>query len=273
MSVYSRLTINNFDTSKFGSNINLTDKDITQLEQNPKILQSWQINSIASASTGASNFYQNPDATNLNSILSNLNSIKNLTSNYNSFDYSDSAHNLYNVANTAWKSANNMLFHTNHLCGVIPTNDMTKYPDLNNVNSIGKKVLDIVYETDGIQDNSTTLGMLTSTYISDEISANSSIISAGVSTISSNIDIYGNNHTPATFMDTLAGKLTNFITLMDTRRTSDCNYYTTCLSIVQDYYNVSVFSRLTQDQYNQLQKIGTPTLINNLKTSNTQITV
>jgi hypothetical protein len=281
MSVFGRLNYN-FDSAKFGANNELTDGQKLTLNY-PSPLYTWQSSDLAGSSVV--NYFQNPHSANLALMTIYANQL---------LTYSNTQLITYNVAsieaNTLNALANNLLIeissftdHTNRISGVTESTNKLTIPDYQIAMSIGRQVLQICNQVDGVQNNAPILGNFTSLAIVSDVS--NSVIQLASSAATLNASIYP---TTITFydaevgdfvvisgqasgisrasMNTIIATTQTAFNLLNSRRVGDTTFYTNSISLIQDYNTILQFSNLGVNSSYLIKdlNIGTTKLQNNL---------
>jgi hypothetical protein len=191
-SIYNRLGYN-FDTTKFGNDVNLAPGANNFLNNSSVNLSQWQVDDIASAS--ASGYYQNPYTSVLNNITVVLTGMaSNCNTSSVSFDTAgDQANTLSAAINNALTSVSNFTTHTNYISGVERSANTVLYPDLNTALSIGRQVLTLTNKADQTQNNVPILGNFTSLYIRDDVNLKSNSITQDSITLGNSLYLLDGN--------------------------------------------------------------------------------
>jgi hypothetical protein len=267
--IYSRLGYN-FDTTKFGNDVNLAAGANNFLNNSSVNLSQWQVDDIASSS--ASGYYQNPHAT----VLSNLTVVlTGMAANCNTssitFDNAPAeANTLYSSITNTLNAISNFTTHTNCISGVERSANTVLYPELNSALSVGRQVLSLTNKADQTQNNVPILGNFTSLYIKDDISAKSNtLINDSIILSNSLYDDGGNtfSNISVSSINSITVDVNSLQTLLNTRRNADIAFYQNSLAIIHDYQTVLTFSNVGDTQNSLLQIVGTEKLKNDLATA------
>jgi hypothetical protein len=264
MSIYNKLGFDSsFDITKFGDALDLSDgtKQLFSIQKNT--LKQWQIDDIDNDVDIT--YYKNPL---INDLVSCNNSIKNIrtktdtgTYNYLSSGASAAANTLNNTCNDAVLAISNFILHTNRLSGLEDSSNTSAYPDLESAMNIGKKMLTLTNKTDNVQNNAPILGNFTSLYIGDDLSTYANTVSDDYITL--NASIYsGNNNTfiSASDVNLINSHVNSLYTMLNTRRTSDVNFYKNCIKISKKISATSKFSNMGGSHTKLVELIGTDEL-------------
>ena len=264
--VLGRLTTN-FDESKFGDDINLSDKAKSFLNTNPIKIQPWVASDLANGSIVRTDYFQNPVASYISSISSNVNSIITLCT----FDPANSyplataeVKNLANTSNNFITQLNLFLDHTNRISGVseeiVDTNSGALKPNYQSCIGTGGILLTLTANTDNVRNATPILNQFTSLYISEELSANSSLIGnskISLQTIPSSLT--------GSQVNQIIGIINTANTLIYDRRTSDENYFYESQQIIKDFQFLNSLQNAGSTERTLINsKIGTSKLKNSI---------
>jgi hypothetical protein len=233
--VMSRLT-NNFDMSKFGSDLNLSEKALSYLNSKPLKIPDSIKSDLSGGSVSRTDYFVNPVIQYVSPILANVNSIIEICTFNPEGQFPLAIQEVKDLANTSNSFLTQLdlfLDHTNRISGVseISTNEEGQIkPNYSMCIGTGGLLLTIVAETDGVSDSSPILNNFTSLYITDELSNTVS----SVSNSKSILQISGTSTTP-TQINQIAQIIENANNLIYTRRTSDENYFYSSQQILNEY--------------------------------------
>ena len=176
-------------------------------------------------------------------------------------------------------AANNVLLeipsftdHTNRISGVTTSSNPLTLPDYQVAMSIGRQVLTITNQIDGIQNNSPLLGNFTSLAIGNDISNTIITLTSDLQTLNNSISLVSGNlvsNITSSSMNTIVADVQAAYTLLNGRRTSDVNFYVNSLSLINDYNKVSQFNKVGVNSNYLINtlNIGTDKLKTNLQSS------
>jgi hypothetical protein len=264
MSVFSRLGYN-FDSTVFGSAADFTPNQLTFYTGQTN-LTSWQIDDLANSTANSSNYFKNPMSEDLSTTLTLSNSIKVSASavsaaavGVSDFTRSGVANTLILAANTLSTEVSSFIIHTNNLSNVTQSTDSANTPDYNMAVAIGRTVVTILNQTDGLQNNIPVLGNFTSLTIAPTVKTN-------VITLTNDDTLMSNANVSINTMNTIIADINNCHTLLNTRRTSDISFYKNSMSLVKDYQSITQFNNTGVSSDYLIQTfIGTPNLISKLQ--------
>jgi hypothetical protein len=268
--LFDRLQYNFTDT--YGDITTLPDAATAQINSMPTILTTWARDDIINNT--ASGYFINPCANSSNIILSTTNTLVNIVSTMTgTFSSNPTINNKFiTIATTLknivghdtdgntvnWRASNKpdtlgkFLRHTNRLSGVdtIITTEIEQtanLPHYETASGIGKAVMFITHQSDGISNNSPMLGSFTSILIANTVRDYANTLNTYYTTIiSSNArDIPQNSNTSNLTLATL-NTISDFANTMNTsfneRRLHDENFYTNSLTLLTEVSNMSKFS-------------------------------
>ena len=110
----------NFDTSKFGDAVNLSDSTKEFLSENPIPLKSWQKNELANGSITQTNYFRNPLSQSLQIYKQKAIELSNLIISIDTFDTLSLAisANLESFSTNLQNEITAFTYHTNNVSGV-----------------------------------------------------------------------------------------------------------------------------------------------------------
>jgi hypothetical protein len=268
--VLGRLSLNGFQKSKFGGDINLSEKANNFLNTSPVELSDVLKTDLESGSISRTDYFQNPVSSFIANLTSNTNSIiavclDDTTSQFTEPGASDKANNLANTANTFIIELTEFLAHTNRISGISPAYSETDEvnetgifkPDYSSCIALGSYLMMITANTDGVRDASPMLGMFTSLYIEDELFENNWHVG------NSKVFITTGDRTSMTptQIENVNTVIKQANTLISTRRISDENYYYETERITNEFTLLDSFQRTGNTERNLINnKIGTTKL-------------
>jgi hypothetical protein len=268
-SIYNRLGYN-FDTTKFGDDVNLIPSANNFLNNSSINLSQWQVDDIATST--ATGYYQNP----YSSVLSNITIVLNgMAANCNTSNITfnvapTQANTLYSSIINALTAVSDFTTHTNYISGIERSANTVLYPDLNTALSIGRQVLSLTNKADQTQNNVPILGSFTSLYIRDDVDSRSNAIIIDSRTLGNSLYVEDGNtysNISVSSINTIITDVNSLQTLLATRRNGDINFYQNSLAIIRDYQTVLTFSSVGATQNSLLQIVGTTKLKTDLATA------
>ena len=268
-SIYNRLGYN-FDTTKFGDDVDLAPGANNFLNNSSINLSQWQVDDIATST--ATGYYQNP----YSSVLSNMTVVlTGMAANCNTSSITfnvapTQANTLYSSIINALTAVSDFTTHTNYISGVERSANTVLYPDLNTALSIGRQVLSLTNKADQTQNNVPVLGSFTSLYIRDDVDLRSNAIIIDSRTLGNSLYVEDGNtysNISVSSINTIITDVNSLQTLLATRRNGDINFYQNSLAIIRDYQTVLTFSSVGATQNSLLQIVGTTKLKTDLATA------
>lgn len=257
----------------------LSANTVDHMERMPPLITKWQAEDIAANNVGG--YYENPMETiGMNIMMKAMDIVYISTNVTNLTELNTKSLILANTANT-------FMDHTDRLSGVTPFNgmDTEENPYLDLAMGLGKTVMYIVYQTDGIMNNAPIMGSFTSLLIEPQLTSNlNSIItfveplrnSIVANTVTVQVDD-GNggyvDQTTTTYSSNLASQsitsLTNQIhaltTFMEYRRQSDRDYYVNMKGFIDKYNKTKKFNKMGATESDMTQNlIGSQKLLDRL---------
>ena len=268
-SIYNRLGYN-FDTTKFGDDVDLTPSANNFLNNSSINLSQWQVDDIATST--ATGYYQNPYTSVLNNITIVLTGMAaNCNTSSITFNVAPTqANTLYSSIINALTAVSDFTTHTNYISGVERSANTVLYPDLNTALSIGRQVLSLTNKADQTQNNVPVLGSFTSLYIRDDVDSRSNAIIIDSRTLGNSLYVEDGNtysNISVSSINTIITDVNSLQTLLATRRNGDINFYQNSLAIIRDYQTVLTFSSVGATQNSLLQIVGTTKLKTDLATA------
>ena len=268
-SIYNRLGYN-FDTTKFGDDVDLAPGANNFLNNSSINLSQWQVDDIATST--ATGYYQNPYTSVLNNITIVLTGMAaNCNTSSITFNVAPTqANTLYSSIINALTAVSDFTTHTNYISGVERSANTVLYPDLNTALSIGRQVLSLTNKSDQTQNNVPVLGNFTSLYIRDDVDSRSNAIIIDSRTLGNSLYVEDGNtysNISVSSINTIITDVNSLQTLLATRRNGDINFYQNSLAIIRDYQAVLTFSSVGATQNSLLQIVGTTKLKTDLATA------
>jgi hypothetical protein len=267
-SLFDRLQFN-FDQTKFGSAITLSEESINTIGDaaTDVELADWQLEDLANNTVVTTNYFINPVANVCDSLSSNL---SNLISSISTLSVIDSySSDLLNSSINCMVQIDRFKSHTDNVSGVAETTASDTIPCYSTAMDTGQVLLTVLNKTDNMANSLPAMGSFTSIFIEPELNANN--ISLG-----SNCNIYINSvssnttnlsSSQITSIKTVVDNLNNFLY---TRWSHDWNFYGNSVSLLNDYFKLDNLNNIgsTQsyliDNYIGTEKIKTDIANNNI---------
>lgn len=270
--IYGRLGFNSSDPLTESTSEELSENVKLQLSLLPPLLNKWQTKDVAESNT--SGYFQNPLAGTLaqaSAVANNMIKLRGVSGSTNAI--TNLISNTGNIANTIYTSTTpNFLYHTNRQSNVIPPDENTDEVHYQTSMGIGKMIMYIVSQSDGITNNSPIIGNFTSLYTGNTLNTQITLATSSYNTLNNSITyvvIGGNTYPSSTITLEQAQELYNsFYNLnstMVTYRNQDNTFYTNSKAVMDDYNSVRQFKSLGQTENDLIiNKIGTPKIVSRL---------
>jgi hypothetical protein len=268
---------------QLGYNYTPTANEIVDFDQEvldsmnsmPQLLDDWQYEDLRNDDVARSNYFVNPVYTIVSSIRSICVSVTDACVNVAGLI------TISEASEAACTSADNFIAHTNRIAGLSEvTPDTAFFPHYDTAMGVGKSVMYMVYQSDGIQNNAPIMGSFTSLFIEDSLTDNYNVIVDYPTVVSDSVseefsvdpeDPEGpllselvTDLTPTEISAIVAG-LSAVSNLMDTRRVHDENFYTNCNTLLNNFNTQKKFKSPGTSERNLINNfIGTTRLKNNL---------
>ena len=260
-SIFGRL---NYDSANTATS-NLATQTVITLSRMPPVLNEWQTADVANDDVNG--YFTNPLASVSHNIWNTANSIIAITGLGQALpDVNTAAANLVSSAGNFWG-------HTNRISGVVaPNADTVFLPHYNSAVSVGKVVMQIVFQSDGVHNNAPIMGNFTSLTIGNTLNSIYSTIqgypAAIANTIIASGDEYGmtySSNLSPNVANTMITNMQNAANLMNQRRTSDVNFYLNSQAIAANYHTIKQFGSPGQTELELYEKyIGSEKLLSRL---------
>lgn len=274
----------------------LSDAAKKHLQSMPRLLKDWQAEDMRNGNVG--NYYKNPLGDLLTSINSALQQIKTkiLVSSTTSFNYEEGAattsntyvsnlEEVYNQANFALEEGEKFLRHTNRLSNVEqsegPTetaNSTADLPHFNDVMSVGRVLLYICYQADGVLNTAPIIGSMTSLFTDQELGTYNTTLAPYPGLIANSITIetttFGESPI-TTYTSNLSNSQITTITnnikalkvLFETRRTHDEYFWTKSKDVINEFEGFDAMNGAGEFQNFMVNNfIGTEKLLDSANT-------
>lgn len=243
------------------------------LQSLPRLMKDWQAEDMRNGNVGS--YYKNPVADVVNSINGALEQIQSkifvgtssvfvgegVDTGYETSNvYISPLEDVYSEAGFALDEGRKFLKHTNRVSGLsdpVPATDTTEstadYPHFQQVMGIGRTLLYICNQTDGILNNAPILGAMTSIFIEADLTTYKNTIieypslienSINVSTVFSGEDQYTTkaSNLTSTQIETIITNIRGVKALFQKRRTHDENFWTKAREVIRDFQVLDEFN-------------------------------
>jgi hypothetical protein len=285
-SIYARLGFDSTNPIANSTVQPLSDDVISQMAMMPPWLNAWQTKDVAEANTGG--YFQNALTGTLSNVRIAANTMMNTTSNNLNISGSTStitallANTMTNAKSIGYSNTqlsitseyDNFLYITNRLSNAVAMDSNITIPHYQTAIGIGKMMMYLTNQSDGIQNNSPMMGSFTSLYSQNTLDAlianttplliilqnsitHSVVISPPSESYSSNISLEN--------AQSLDINMSSIYNTMYRCRTSDTTFFQNSTLVLADYSLASQFNGTGQTE-NQLiqQRIGSPKLLSRL---------
>ena len=215
-------------------------------------------------------YYRNPVASSASNLVSQLTDIKNsIPVSFNSDEFNPNPvpvvqvpelSEIYEQSGFGTTEGNNFIAHTNRLSGISTVNpDTVELPHYDQAIAIGRSLLYVVHQTDGIQNNAPILGTFTSIFIEPELKALSSNIAPYAGMIANSIVIssstfgedtvtsYSSNLSPQVIA-TITSDVKTVKSIFERRRRHDENFWSKSKQIVEEFDKLKRMNQPSETQ-------------------------
>lgn len=249
-SIFERLQ---FPASLSNETIAFSDATIKTMNLVPKLLNDWQYADIANTQVGG--YFKNPVSDYANNIITLTTQIKSNTINNLNLG------SIFVAANTTGNTLNSFNQHTDRISGVTqPNADTALLPHYNTAIGLGKLLVQMTFQSDGITNNAVMIGSLGSMFKSNNLISyyntlssypaliEHSVINDGMGNLTSNLTSTQINQI-VTDLNYTNSQLTDFIT-------SDVNFYNNSKAVSDDFHTVRAFSNMGQTENDLVQNLN-----------------
>jgi hypothetical protein len=298
MSVYSRLQFN-FDFPE-NNELVLSEAAVKSLDAFPSLLEDWQakdlgdnnvggyfenklsgtVSTIASTSGAIFSILAANPSTNTNAVIGTTTEITNLFTTARSL--------LANIANTDIASNSEcalFLDHTDRISGVIELGgtpediterDTTDLPHFKTAIGVGRILTYITHQTDNISNTSVQTGSFTSLFVKNTITEIAITLAPYPTLITNSLTITGSGTEMDPFVrtsnltlaqvQTLTNAAQSAFTTFKTRREHDVNFYQNSMEVLDEYSEVTYFSKTGETQGKLITEVvGSDKLLSNTR--------
>jgi hypothetical protein len=242
---------------------------INTLDKLPPLLEEWQFNDLINDDIAPTNYFFNPVKQITNTIKTNFTNIRNVSTEVSSLS------GIVSACNSGRTACDNFIAHTDRIAGLVQPNENTaELPHYDMAVGVGKTLMQLIYQADGIQNTAPVMGSLTSLFIEDDLETKYNVTSGYVTLISDSISSYTDPETSVTTYssDLTSGQINQIISniniitnTMTTRRTHDENFYTNSVLMLEKFQELKRYSDLGESDTNLINNyIGTERLKNNI---------
>jgi hypothetical protein len=249
--------------------VNYSPDVIATLDKMPPLLEEWQFNDLINNDIAPTNYFTNPVVTITNTIRSNFASIRSASI------LVDSLSGIVEACSNGIDDCDDFIDHTNRIAGLVQPNEETaELPHYDMAVGVGKTLMQLIYQADGIQNTAPVMGSLTSLFIEDDLQSKYNVTTGYATLITNSIST---SEDPETFVTIYTSNLTsgqineiisniNVISnTMQTRRVHDENFYTNSVNMLERFQELKRYSDLGESDSNLINNyIGTDRLKNNI---------
>jgi hypothetical protein len=295
-SLFNRLQFN-FDTTKFGTNLDLPEDAINTLESMATDIElsDWQLNDMANNNVVTTNYFVNPVANVCNNITANLSNL--VAAIYTISSPNVETVNLLNSAINCIIQLDRFKSHTDNVSGVSETTASQTIPAYLTAIDTGQTLITLLNKTDGIANSLPAYGSLTSLFVANELSSNNAVVGEScemfinfVYGFSSNISLLTADSTlistdttllttdvntlNLTAINEIKNIIDDFNEFIYNRWSHDWIFYENSVKLMDDYIKISNLSNIGSAQTYLLENyIGTAKIKTDLSNNNIAITV
>lgn len=244
-----------------------------QMNTMPIFLNSWQQEDVATGNTAG--YYVNPMSDVITLVKNSAISLVTNTPNTVTGDTNTITSlitSALNYANTIKNStADGFLYHTNRLSNVTGMDSNITEPHFDTAMGIGKMMMYLTYQTDGVQNNSPMLGSFTSLFIANTLSDYETTASALSIVLNNSITFnpFGNTYSSNISLSNaqaLSNAYYNLYITMTNYRNQDNTFFQNSSYVLNDFNKVRAFSTMGQtENYLITNYIGSPKLLSRLQ--------
>ena len=186
ISLISKLQTN-FDNSKFGNSIELTNETKETLNNSPFGLKEWQKELVRNGPNNLTDYYRDPTINVVSSLETQVNLMKSVINSIEIWDNNSATGQatniLYNTFST--DTINYFKKHTSNISGLTTSLGTagTNIPDHVKIMSLGQTTILLVHNIDGSANALPLLGCMTSLFVNDEITSNTAVITNDIITL------------------------------------------------------------------------------------------
>jgi hypothetical protein len=285
-SLFGQLGYNFNDTS--GTIVDFSPDVVDNLDRLPPLLEDWQYADLKNNDSAVTNYLKNPTKpvtqqiiTKVNQILSVSSGVSNLggivTRCKNIVDHTIPG-DEFTPPTFVKGSSSKYIEHCDRLSGLVqPNEDTAELPHYDLAIGVGKSLVYLVYQADGVQNNAPILGSFTSILIGPDLEQKNlaiinypDLISASITCTTSD-DGTGNTFTTCSsnlssqVITQIQNDLNDIHTLFNGRRIHDENYYTNASVLLEKYNEMKRYKEPGQTEKELfVDIIGTERLKSNL---------
>ena len=269
-SIYARLGFNSSDSLTSSTSQNLSANVLMQINTLPQLMNSWQIKDVAESNT--SGYFVNPMAGTISNITTLSKNMANVSNGVigTTIAITQLISDTTNIANTiGYSTAPGFLYHTNRQSNVIPPDSNMSEVHYQTAMGVGKSLVYIVSQSDGVTNNSPIMGNFTSLYTGNTLNTQITLANTYYNTFNTSISTAGTP--PTTYLissitlstaQAMYNAFANLQNTMTTYRNQDNAFYQNSRAVLDDFDRVRQFNGMGQTQEDLIyNKIGSAKLL------------
>lgn len=272
--------------------IEFSDKVINQLNSMPQLLTDWQYEDMRNNEVGG--YFKNPVANVTQTIRDTCNTLVTLLSanaNTNTNAVTGTTGEISTLfttinttsANIGGYNGGEFIAHTNRISGVTELTespsttgrDTALLPHYETAMSTGQLVMYLVFQSDGVQNNSPIMNSFQSILLETDLESLNTNVSTYYTTISNSLTITGSgtdidpyvrqSNLSLSVVQTMSNNIVTIDTTLATKRNSDEENYTVSRQICEDFNTLRKFNNMGATANNLIQNyIGSDKLLTRL---------
>lgn len=238
--IYERLQ---FPAGLENETIEYSNSTVHTLNSMPSMLDDWQKSDIGNNTASIASYYKNPVSANANTLITTVNQVSSATSGVPELD------GIVTACSTAVTAINNFRNHADRISGVVQPNSTTSgLPHYKMAIGFGKVLAHIVYQSDGVTNNSVMIGSFGSLFKNDSINTMKDILTPYITIITDSLvvnvetELVESSNLASEVITTITDEVANVTTTLNNSRTSDVNFYNRSKEIIEEYNNVRGFT-------------------------------
>jgi hypothetical protein len=273
-------------TSTGNDIVEFTGDVLDSLQRIPPLLDEWAYEDLRNQDSAVTNYLRNPTKNVTLQIVSTVNSLLSLSSSVSGLSsITTSCRNIvdhfipgpgeFDPPIFVKGSSNSYIEHCDRLSGLVQPNENTaELPHYDMAIGVGKSVMYLVYQSDGIQNNAPIMGSFTSLFVKEELESDQIVLQSFINVVNSSISCSTSGDPPETTcssnlspsqVSTITTKLNSVNDIFTNRRIHDENYYLNARTLLDKYEEMKRYKNPGQSEKNLFDNyIGTERLKNNL---------
>jgi len=282
--LFEQLEYNFTDTG--GTIQNYNDDVLEKMDKMPPLLEEWQYDDLKNEDSDVTNYLQNPTKQVTQQIIAKVNEIIGVSSGVtnlgsiqsaclNIVDHYVAGSGEFDPPVFVQGSSSKYIEHCDRLSGLVkPNEDTALLPHYDMAIGIGKSLVYLMYQADGIQNNAPILGSFTSILIGGDLEQKMQLIIDYPDLIENSITCVPDGDTGNTICSSnltsqvitqIQTNLNSIQTLFNGRRLHDENYYANASALLEKFQEMKRYKAPGQTETELLTNIlGTERLKSNL---------